>query len=145
MDFESQLRLERDAEVVAATLEAVGGQLVHRDDDPPGLYWARIKPRAVEAPPFVVRLWWDVYPDRQPSALFASEVGGVTALPSAWPAAPGYRAPNDVCKPFTAEGRGLHPEWANGPHAWRSEGNPFLYVVETIQGDIDRVDGRRAG
>lgn len=153
MDYESQLRLENDAVAVRAALEASGGRLIHRaghpespdaPQDPPELYWAMVQPPAPDTPPFVARLIWSVYPDRPPSLRFASEVGGPTTAPSAWPAAPGYRAPVDVCKPFTAEGQALHPEWASGEHAWPSEGNPFLYVIENVQSDIDRVDGARA-
>jgi hypothetical protein len=113
--------------------------------DPPGLYWAVIQPGAPDTAVFVARVLWTVYPDRPPSLLFATAVGEPTNVASAWPAAQGYRAPVDVCKPFTAEGQALHREWAGGPHAWRSEGNPFLYVIETVQADIDRVKGARAG
>ncbi len=152
MDFESRLRLEADAAAVGAALEANGGQLVHRrgdgeppEVDPPGLYWAFIQPQNQDAARFLARLQWTVYPDRPPSLLFATDVAGPTDVPSAWPAAAGYRAPTDVCKPFTAEGQALHTEWSNGPHAWRSTGNPFLYVIETVQSDIDRARGARAG
>ena len=154
MDYESQLRLERDAAVVRATLEAAGGQLVHRVadpddpdapiDDPTGLYWAVIQPTEPDTKPFIARVLWTVYPDQPPSLLFATEIGGPTNLPSAWPAATGYRAPSDICKPFTAEGQGLHSEWAAGAQAWRSDGNPFLYVIENVQDDINRVRGARA-
>lgn len=154
MDYESQLRLESDAVAVSVALEASGGQLVHRDgdhenpdapQDPLGLYWAIIQAPAPGTTPFVARLLWTVYPDQPPSLLFATEVGGPTTVNSAWPAAPGYRAPADICKPFTAEGQALHAEWASGEHAWQSDGNPFLYVIENVQSDIDRVKGARAG
>jgi len=143
MDLESRMRLERDATAVEELLASTGGRLEHRPDDPDGLYWAVIQPSDISRSPFVVRLLWTVYPQRPPSLLFATAVGGPTNSPTAWPVAAGYRAPNDVCKPFTAEGQGLHPEWAAGPHAWRSVGNPFLFVVDTVQGDIDRVGGER--
>lgn len=153
MDFESQYRLERDAAVVRAALEAVGGQLIHREvdpvnpatpADPVGLYWAVIQPAEPGTRSFIVKIVWTVYPDRPPSVLFASSVDGPTAVAQAWPAAPGYRAPNDICKPFTTEGQALHSEWATGEHEWRDEGNPFLYVIENLQSDIDRVRGARA-
>jgi hypothetical protein len=154
VDYESQLRLEGDAIAVRAALEAVGGQLTHRHGslaesdapvDPPGLYWAVIQPSEPDFAVFVARVLWTVYPDRPPSLLFATEIGGPTNVGAAWPAAQGYRAPNDVCKPFTAEGQSLHGEWASGPNSWRSEGNPFLYVIETVQTDINRAKGARAG
>lgn len=144
MDLESRLRLERDVPAVEAFLASTAGELVHRDEDPDGCYWVTIQPAAPDTAPFLARVVWTVYPGRPPSLLFANEVGGSTTLPAAWPAAPGYRAPNDVCKPFTAEGRALHADWDHGPHAWRTTGNPFLYVVENLQDDIDRAAGRRA-
>lgn len=144
MNIESQLRLERDEEAVRAALEAAGGQLVRREEDPVGLYWAVIQPADGEAKPFIARIQWTIYPGRQPSVLFALEVGGSTSAPAGWPAANGYRVGVDICKPFTAESLTVHPEWSTGPYAWRAEGNPFLYVVETIQSDIDRVHGAHA-
>jgi hypothetical protein len=106
-----------------------------------------VQPNNDERAAFIARIEWTVYPDRPPSLVFVESIGasGVGA-PSAWPEANGYRyGPNDVCKPFTAEGQRLHPEWSSGPHAWRNTGNPCLYVMENVQDDIDRVDGRRAG
>jgi hypothetical protein len=144
LDLESRLRLERDVPVVEAFLQPQHGHLEHREDDEDGVYWVLLQPEHTDAQPFIARIAWTAYPDRPPSLLFASDVGGATSDPGAWPAAPGYRAPNDVCKPFTAEGQALHPEWANGPHRWRSGGNPFLFIVETVQGDINRACGRRA-
>ncbi len=144
MDLESRLRLERDIPQVEAFLEPLHGNLVHRQEDEDRLYWVVLQPADTATRPFIARITWTVYPDRPPSLLFATEVGGPTSDPAAWPAAPGYRAPNDVCKPFTAEGQALHPDWANGLHRWRSQGNPFLFVVETVQADIDRACGRRA-
>ena len=58
---------------------------------------------------------------------------------------PGYRAPGDICQPFTAEGFALHPDWASGPEAWSAEGNPFLRVVAQLQNDLYfRCQGRAA-
>lgn len=145
MDLESQLRLQRDVPPVEAFLASTGGRVCHRDEDESGLYWAILQPRNRERAPFTARLAWTVYPSRPPSLLFAPDIGQPTTAPAAWPAAEGYRPPNDVCKPFTAEGQALHHEWATGPHAWPATGNMLLYVVEIVQGDIDRADGRRAG
>ncbi|MBI1759233.1 MAG: hypothetical protein HYR62_08420 [Actinobacteria bacterium] len=143
MDLESQLRLNRDATQVADFLAGAGGRLVLRDSDPDGLYWVMIAGPDGHAS-FVARIAWNLYPDLPPSVLFAVEAGGATTDTSAWPSAPGYRAPTDVCKPFTAEGQGLHPEWRSGPHVWRTTGNPFLFVVENLHADIHRAGGRRA-
>ncbi|TDD87337.1 hypothetical protein E1293_07995 [Actinomadura darangshiensis] len=144
MDLESQLRLKQDVPEVGEFLSSISGSLVHRDTDSKGLYWAAIPSASSTSRPFIARIAWTAYPHAAPSVLFADEVGGATTDPESWPAAPGYRAPNDICKPFTAEGQALHSEWRTGPHAWRSAGNPFLHVVETICGDLARADGRRA-
>jgi hypothetical protein len=144
VDLESRLRLEVDEVGVGRFLAERGGRLVRRDDDPIGLYWAVFQPAQADVAPFTARILWSIYRDRPPSVLFADGVDGVTSAVSSWPAANGYRAPNDVCKPFTAEGQALHTEWTIGHHRWRAEGNPFLFVVETMQDDIDRVAGRRA-
>ncbi|MFJ1973708.1 hypothetical protein ACIO93_34180 [Streptomyces sp. NPDC087903] len=144
MDLESRLRLERDLPPAEEFLASAGGRLVRREQDPLGVYWAVLQPHNRERVPFTARIAWTVYPNRPPSVHFATEPGGPTTESAAWPAANGYRAPNDICKPFTAEGQGLHAEWAIGQHAWSSTGNPLLFVLDTLQGDIDRVDGRRA-
>lgn len=147
MDLESRLRLAGDVPAVEEFLALTAGRLHRRDQDPDGLFWAEVQPSNGERAAFVARIEWTVYPHRPPSLVFVESVGTpTTGEPRLWPVAEGYRCgPNDVCKPFTAEGQQLHSEWGTGPHAWRSTGNPFLYVVENIQGDIDRVDGRRAG
>lgn len=144
MDLESRLRLERDVPAVRQFLVERGGMVEHRETDDAGLFWVTFQPADATAKPFIARAAWTIYPDRPPSLLFATTIGGHTNDATGWPAATGYRAPGDICKPFTAEGQALHGEWASGPHSWRSEGNPFLYVVETVQADIDRVAGRRA-
>lgn len=115
-----------------------------RDADPPGLLWVTLRPARGRRDTFVARIAFTVYPDRPPSVLFADGIGGPTNVLSAWPAANGYRGPVDICKPFTAEGQALHVDWSNGPNAWRGEGNVLLYVVETMQSDLDRAAGRRA-
>jgi hypothetical protein len=144
MDIESEIALGRDVPAVEEFLSSTAGRLVRRDEDAAGLYWAVIQPTDRTRAPFVARIAWTVYPHRQPSVLFAPQIGAATGDPRGWPAAAGYRAPNDICKPFTAEGRALHAEWATGPHAWRVTGNPFLFVAENLVDDINRVGGVRA-
>jgi hypothetical protein len=148
VDLESRLRLAGDVPAVEEFLSSTAGRLHNRDQDPDGLFWAELQPSNGERAAFIARIEWTVYPDRPPSLVFVESIGdSKVGAPSVWPKANGYRYDsNDVCKPFTAEGQKLHPtEWGTGPHAWRSTGNPFLYVVENVQDDIDRVAGRRAG
>lgn len=141
MDSESLLRLEADLPDVLSFLAETGGDVEHREEDPPGFYWVVLQPRS-GAEPFIARVQWTVYPERAPSVTFATVIGGHLD-PAGWPEAPGYRRGVDICKPFTAEGQAVHQEWRTGVHAWPGTGNVFLYVVEIMQGDIDRVDGRR--
>lgn len=138
MDLESRLRLAADIEAVRAFAATAGGHLLSRAEDPVGLYWLVLSHGDVQ---FIARIAWRTYPGAPPSVLFATEVGGATSDPRGWPSAVGFRPPNDICKPFTAEGHALHPEWAP---TWRRGGNPFLWVVETIHGDIVRGGWRRA-
>jgi hypothetical protein len=144
VDLESQLRIEHDQAAAESLLAERRGYLVRREGDSAGLYWAALQPDPAGTTPFVARIQWFVYPDQPPSVLFADAVGGKTSTVSAWPAANGYRAPNDICKPFTAEGHALHADWAAGHHRWRTEGNPFLFIIETMLDDINRNAGRRA-
>jgi len=62
------------------------------------------------------------------------------------PLVPGYRASSfDICSPLSREGYELHPEWKEGPTAWPTEGNPFLWVAETLQFHLDNeYQGRAA-
>lgn len=141
MDVESLLRMERDIPAVKAFLDEVGGELC--DDPTGGLFWVRLRPHPEESG-FVARIAWTVYPDKTPSVVFATHVRGTLGQTSSWPAAGGYRAPNDICKPFTAEGQAVHPEWLTGVHAWHADGNRFLYVVEILQDDLNRAGWKRA-
>lgn len=76
---------------------------------------------------------------------FASAVRGSLEKTSAWPLISGYRPGSfDICKPFTAEGFGLHKEWQNGPEAWPITGNPFLWVAQVLQNDLDEHYGGRS-
>jgi hypothetical protein len=143
MDLESRLALEADEAAVEAFLAEHDG-LVQRDEQVPGRYWLTMRPRSASAERFHVCVGWNVYPHRPPSVTFADAVGGNVAVPWAWPAISGYAAGSFICKPFTSEGFGRHPEWERGPEAWRPTGNPFLWVVQVLQDDLDHRYGGRA-
>lgn len=134
---ETRFSLEADEGAVVASLDALGGLLI-RDQASAGTYWLVLHSRVDEDKPYYARVSWRDYPGAAPSVRFADGIGGSHAVPSAWPNIPGYRLGSfDICKPFTAEGYSLHPEWATGPNAWRSTGNPFVWVVETLQYDLN--------
>lgn len=145
LDLETQLNLTEDEAIVAAFLKENHGCLV-RDEEAAGVYWLTMRPRSTPEERYYVRLAWTSYPHEPPSVKFAPSIAGSLTATSAWPTISGYRpASFDICKPFTAEGYNLHPDWRTGPEAWRTSGNPFLYVATTLQYDLDNnYSGRSA-
>lgn len=143
-DAETLLNLEEDEAAVREFLAAHDGRLV-RDEGDPSVYWADLRPRSAPTERYYARLAWASYPHQPPSVTFADAIGGATGVAPAWPQIPGYRPPVDICKPFTAEGFALHPEWKTGPSNWPTDGNPFLWVAETVQYDLDHGYTGRAG
>lgn len=135
---ESELALEADAEAVAAFLREHGGRL-HGGEGSSGVCWLALVPTSDPDETYFARLAWSEYPGAPPSVKFARSIGvAVDDDPRAWPVVPGFRAQSfDICMPFTAEGFALHPEWAGTSEAWRSAGNPFLYVAATLQRLLD--------
>lgn len=145
MDVESSLALAEDEAAVSEFLARNGG-ILERDKSDDGGYWLTMRPRSAPTERFYVRVKWFRYPHAPASVKFADAVGGSLNVTKAWPNISGYRPGSfDICKPFTAEGFALHPEWAAGPQAWPVTGNPFLFVAETLQGDLDHRYGGRAG
>jgi hypothetical protein len=146
VSVETQLSLEADEEAVVAALGEFGGRLV-RDETTAGLYWLILHPSSAPDETFYVRLAWGSYPGAAPSVRFSNGIGGSWDVARAWPIIPGYRAgpagPFDICQSFTAEGFALHPDWQTGPTAWRSTGNPFLWVVNRLQFDLNNRYGGR--
>jgi len=146
IDEESRLNLADDQPLVEEFLADFGGELLQRSEDAnDAVYWLTVHPRNVPADSYVARIAWTRYPDAAPSVKFADGVGGSLSVVKAWPQCKGYR-PNDfdICKPFTAEGFSVHPEWGTGIHAWPTTGNPFLFVVSQIQDDLNHSYQGRA-
>jgi hypothetical protein len=138
IDRESELNLVADAPAAAAFLAERGGILHEPLDAEPGVWWAQLRPAREPEVIYHIRLGWTVYPGAPPSIKFAASLGGVITQPGAWPTAPGYRPTClDVCKPISAEGFALHPDWVRTTHAWRDEGNPLLAVLREIQRDLN--------
>ena len=143
-DQESLLNLAADEVAVAAFLAGNGGHLT-RDGKDAAVYWLRMRPAGAPPEVYYVRVAWSAYPHEAPSVKFADSVGGSLTVASAWPVIPGYRpASFDICKPMTAEGYALHAEWWTGPDAWPTTGNPFLWVAEMLQYDLDNHYGGRS-
>jgi hypothetical protein len=150
LDGESALNLAADEVAVAEFLDANGGHLERDDrlDEPgdPAVYWLAMRPRTAADEEYVARVEWFVYPYNEPSIRFADGVRGALSNVRAWPLITGYRAASfDICRPMTREGYAVHPEWRTGSTAWPTEGNPFLWVVQTMQFHLDNeYQGRAA-
>ena len=154
LDAESRIALAADEVGVRAFLATVGGELIRPDvnrqsigqpevDD--GVRVLELHPASASAEAYWARLHWTRYPHEAASVTFLDGPRGATGVARAWPMIPGYRAPVDICMPFTAEGYVTHPEWRFGPHAWTTTGNPFLRVIQQIHDDLDhRYQGRAA-
>lgn len=145
MSLEAQLSLKADAEAVVVALDEYDGTAL-RDEDAEGLYWLVLKPSRDPREVFYARIEWADYTSLPASVRFCDGVGGPWEVNQAWPNVPGYRlGAFDICQPFTAEGYAAHPEWTNGPHAWQPAGNPFLYLANRLQFDLNnRYQGRNA-
>lgn len=137
-DRETELNLASDAPAAADFLAGRGGHLHWPVDGDPCIWWAEMRPAANTGETYFARIRWSVYPGAPPSIKFATAVGGSIEDPRAWPMIGGYRPPSlDICKPFTAEGYALHPDWADTNQAWTGEGNPFVAVVSELQRDLN--------
>ncbi|MGO8862080.1 MAG: hypothetical protein ACLQRH_15135 [Acidimicrobiales bacterium] len=144
VDQESALNLDSDEVAVAAFLAENGGHLV-RDDQLEGggdraVYWITFRPRSVPTESYIARIEWFAYPYQEPSIKFADGIRGSLTLTRAWPMMDGYRPGSfDICRPMCREGYAVHPEWRQGSTAWPTDGNPFLWVVQTMQYHFDNI------
>ena len=143
IDKESVLNLATDAVEVKKFLSEHRSLLDDSKKDT-GVYWLTLHPKSKPDEDYFVRIRWASYPQEPPSVRFVTAVDSEDSMIASWPVVPGYRAPNDICKAFTAEGYVTHPEWRNGPEAWVSEGNPFLQVAHILQFDLNSNYGGRA-
>jgi hypothetical protein len=138
MDRESELNLAQDAPAAAGFLAGRGGCLHLPLPGEDGVWWAELHPAAEQQETYTVRIGWRSYPSAPPSIKFVHKIGGPLGDPHAWPVTAGYRPTQlDVCKPFTAEGFALHPDWEASTSAWAVTGNPFLGVVRELQRDLN--------
>lgn len=150
VDTESLLNLDHDVEAVAVFLVENGGLLerddkVHDEGGDLGVYWLTMRPRSHPADIYFVRVEWEAYPYKPPSIKFATAAGGSLTVTGAWPVITGYRASSfDICRPMSKEGYVAHPEWAEGATAWPTEGNPFLWLAQTMQFHLDNEYQGRA-
>jgi hypothetical protein len=76
---------------------------------------AKMSPQGSQSEVYWAVFRWKTYPGSLPSLKFRNLATGSEVDPEAWPVLPGFRpASLDTCVHWTAEGHGVHPEWANG-------------------------------
>lgn len=112
-------KLERDVTVpLGLTVE------MYSVKDPKELYLARIR-------------WADLF--KPPSLKFLDRRTGSDRQATAWPKCRSFRPTSfDACVSWTAEGHGLHPEWANSASAAYVEpDSPVQFVLLTLQLELD--------
>lgn len=142
VDAESALNLDADEAVVAEFLSENEGDL-SRDDRLEGggdlsVYWLTLRPRSVPTERYFARVEWISYPYEAPSIKFADAIRGSITNTKAWPMMTGYRPGSfDICRPMCREGYAVHLEWKQGSTAWPTDGNPFLWLVQTMQFHFD--------
>ncbi len=142
LDRESLLNLAVDEVAVAEFLDDRGGYII-RDDrvaegGDPSIYWLTLRPRTAPDEMYFSRYQWFTYPYEPASITIVDRIRGSSQVRTAWPIIVGYRPDSfDICRPFCREGYQLHAEWQEGSTAWRTEGNPFLSVVQTMQDQFD--------
>lgn len=107
--------------------------------------WGAMSSLRVPEEQFQARLLWAEYPGQPPSLKFRDPATGRLDLPGAWPRVRGFRPTSlDACVNWTLEGFNLHPEWRNDPrYRWDSRGNRLLWVLQTLQSELDEYfEGR---
>ncbi|MGC0044133.1 hypothetical protein [Ralstonia pseudosolanacearum] len=115
----SRWELERDGTVpLGLTVQ------MYSVKDPSELYLARIR-------------WADYF--KPPSLKFLHRQTGADNDPTAWPQCRGFRPSSvDACISWTAEGHGLHPEWANSARAaYMAPEAPMQFALLTLQHELD--------
>jgi len=115
----SRWTLERDEAVPLGLIAQM-----YSVKDPEALYLARIR--------------WVSYL-KPPSLKFLNRQTRADNDPTAWPQCRGFRPSSlDACVSWTAEGHGLHPEWANSTRAAYSEPEaPMQFALLTLQHELD--------
>lgn len=140
----SALNLSDDYEEVVRTSDAARWELAR---PAPLEVLAAMAPATTPVEEFQARLLWSRYPEEPPSLKFRDPATGRLDLPTAWPKVRGFRPSSlDACVNYCAEGFGLHPEWRGDPaKMWSARGNPLLFVLRTLQSELDdHFEGRHA-
>ncbi len=138
----SKLNLDEDFKKALAVPEAKRWKL---ERSGPLEVWVTMCTVRVGKEKFQARLFWTEYPGQPPSLKFRDPATGRLDLPEAWPKVRGFRPPSlDACVSWTLEGFNLHPEWRSDPrYRWDPRGNRLLFVIRTLQSELDdHFEGR---
>ncbi|HOX68980.1 hypothetical protein [Piscinibacter sp.] len=98
--------------------------VMHSVSDPKEFYKARLR-------------WRDLM--KPPSLKFIDMTSDADNNPAAWPKCFGFRPGSlDACLPWTEEGHGLHPEWANSAaNAFPKVAAPVQFALLHLQSSLD--------
>ena len=123
----SRWKLERDASVPLGIFV-----VMHPKSKPTELYRARLR--------------WNNY-FAPPSLKFVDLESEADNNPSYWPHCFGFRPGSiDACLPWTAEGHGLHPEWAKSANqSFPKIEKPMQYALLNLQHTLDNSYSGRGG
>jgi hypothetical protein len=142
IDDLSGLNLQEDFGTALAVPDAARWKL---EKPGPLEVWCVMAPKDSPDERFQARLVWREYSGHPPSLKFRDPASGRLDLPSAWPKVRGFRPESlDACVSWTVEGMNLHPEWRTDQrYRWDPRGNRLLFVLRTLQDELDYHFGGR--
>lgn len=111
---------------------------LERDTSVPLGVFAVMHPLSKPEELFKSRLRWNDL-TKAPSLKFIDMTTGSDSNPAAWPKCYGFRPDSlDACLPWTAEGHGLHSEWASSAaNAFPKVEAPVQFALLNIQSSLD--------
>lgn len=135
-DFERALFAQQLEEVLE--LPEAGRWSLERDESVPLQLFVVMHPLSDSKEFYKARLRWrDLM--KAPSLKFIDMATGADNNPVAWPKCFGFRPGSlDACLPWTAEGHGLHAEWANSAaNAFPKVEAPVQFALLHVQSSLD--------
>lgn len=135
-DFERALFAQQLEEVLE--LPDAGRWSLERDESVPLQLFVVMRPLSDPKEFYKARLCWrDLM--KAPSLKFIDMATGADNNPAAWPKCFGFRPGSlDACLPWTAEGHGLHAEWANSAaNAFPKVEAPVQFALLHVQSSLD--------
>lgn len=120
-------------------LPAAGRWILERHESMPLEVICTMSPRIAPEEQFKLRLRWDDY-SMPVSVKFLNKDTGSESDQHAWPNIDGSRPPSlFLCAPFTKEGNGYHPEWAQSAVRYKTPDEPLLFALIQMQHLLDNT------